>query len=87
MADEPTDVSNKEQLSVVVRYVDSSKVIREAFSSFCHLSDGCTGLASKNELLTEVKDVKDIGLDMNLCRGQGYTVLASNEVNLLRYFT
>ena len=69
MADEATDISNKEQLSVVVRYVDSSKVIREAFLGFCHLSDGCTGLAIKNELL---KEVKDFGLDMNLCRGQGY---------------
>ena len=69
MADEATDISNKEQLSVVVRYVDSSKVIREAFLGFCHLSDGCTGLAIKNELL---KEVKDFGLDMNLCRGHGY---------------
>ena len=69
MADEATDISNKEQLSVIVRYVDSTKVIREAFLGLCHLSDGCTGLATKNELL---KEVKDFGLDMNLCRGQGY---------------
>ena len=31
MADEATDISNKEQLFVVVRYVDDSKVVREAF--------------------------------------------------------
>ena len=55
MADEATDISNKEQLSVVVRYVDDSKVIREAFLGFCQLSDGCTGLAIKNELLKEAK--------------------------------
>ena len=55
--------------SVVVRYVDSSEVIREVFFGFCHLSDGCTGLAIKNELFEEVKDFV---LDMDLCRGQGY---------------
>jgi hypothetical protein len=69
MADEATDISNKEQLSIVVRYVDNSKIIRESFLGFCHLSNGCTGVAIKNEIL---KEIKDFGLDINLCRGQGY---------------
>ena len=66
MADEATDISNKEQLSMVVRYVDSSKIIRESFIGFCHLSDGCTGVAIKNEIL---KQIKDFGLDINLRQG------------------
>ena len=67
MADEATDISNQEQLFLVVRYVDDSKVIGEAFLRFCHLFDDCTGLAIKNELL---KEVKNFGLGVNLCRGQ-----------------
>ena len=59
MANEATDISNKEQLSVVVRYVDDSKVVREAFLDFCHLSDGCTGLAIKNERLKDVNDLNN----------------------------
>ena len=51
MVDEATDISNKEQLSIVVRYLDSCKIIRESFLGFCHLSDGCTGVAIKNEIL------------------------------------
>ena len=50
-------------------YVDNSKIIRELFLGFCHLSNGCTGVAIKNEIL---KEIKDFGLDINLCRGQGY---------------
>ena len=76
MADEATDISNKEQLSIVVKYVDSCKIIRESFSGFCHLSDGCTGVAIKNEEEGNqrfwLKEIKDFGLDLNLCRGQGY---------------
>ncbi|CAB4012011.1 52 kDa repressor of the inhibitor of the kinase-like [Paramuricea clavata] len=69
MADEATDILKKEQLPRVVRYVDNSKIIRESFLGFCHLSNGSTGVAIKNEIL---KEIKDFGLHIKLCRGQGY---------------
>ena len=51
-------------------------------------SDGCTGLAIKNELL---KEVEDFGLDLNLCRGQGYNGAGTvsgiyNDLNLKKLF-
>ena len=67
MADEAADVSNKENLSLVLRYVDSSKNIREEFVGFYLCGEETTGNAIK-ELI--INTVRDLGLTMDNCRGQ-----------------
>ena len=48
MADETTDVSQKEQMTLVIRYVDKDLVVREDFLGFVQVTDslvvlnGCT---------------------------------------------
>ena len=69
MADEAADVSNKENLSLVLRYVDSSKNIREEFVGFRLCGEETTGNATK-ELI--INSVRDLGLTMDNCRGQSY---------------
>ena len=69
IADEAMDSSQKEQLSLVLRYVDSSLDILEEFVGFIHLRDGLTDKAISDAIL---KKVSDLGLDIMNCRGQGY---------------
>ena len=69
LADEAADISNKENLSLVLRYVDSSKNIREEFIGFYLCEDGTTGQAIRGMIL---KAIEDFGLTMNDCRGQSY---------------
>jgi len=69
LADEAMDISGKEQLSFVIRYVDSSHNIREDFLGFVHLKEGLTGKNLSDAIL---KKVNDLGLSINDCRGQGY---------------
>ena len=54
IADEVTDISNKEQLSVVLRYVDPDTIlVREDLVSFFEYDEGITGsnLAEKSLIL------------------------------------
>ena len=70
MADGAADISNKENLSLVLRYVDSSKNIREEFvgtASVC--GDETTGNAIR---VLIINLVRDLGLTMDNCRGQSY---------------
>ena len=70
LADEAADISNKENLSIVIRFVDASNSIREADFVGYHLcKEGTTGVAIKNIIL---KAVSDLGLSMDDCRGQCY---------------
>jgi len=69
LADEAMDCSGKEQLSFVLRYVDSLGNIKEDFLGFLHLEEGLTGEALANTIMTRISD---IGLDIKNCRGQGY---------------
>ena len=69
LADEAADISNKENLSVVLRFVDASKSIREEFVGFYHCIEGTTGETIKTMIL---KVVSDLGLSMDDCRGQCY---------------
>ena len=69
MADEAADVSNKEILSLVLRFVDSSANIREDFVSFHLCGEETTGEAIKDLIL---KSINDLGLNMDDCRGQSY---------------
>ena len=55
MADEAADVSNKENLSLVLRYVDSSKNIREEFVGFRQCGAETTGNAIKELIINSVR--------------------------------
>ena len=69
-ADESADASNQEQLPLVLRFVDESGLIREELAEFLCCSDGTTGLALANLLLTTMTEM---GLQpKEKLRGQGY---------------
>ena len=69
LADKAFDCSNQEQLSRVVRYVDSDCVMRKEFLGFFHCDLELSGKA-----LVETGLDGLINLDLNIgnCRGQGY---------------
>ena len=69
MADEAADISNKENVSVVIRVLDTNKTIREEFIGFHLCEEGLTGEAIK-DIITSA--VADLGLMMEDCRGQCY---------------
>ena len=70
MADEVTDASNKEQLSIVLRYVSPDDGnIREDFMDFIECDAGVTGEALSEKRLG---CLGRYGLDLNLMRGQCY---------------
>ena len=69
IADEATDVSNKENLSLVIRFVDNKQTNREEFAGFHICEEGTTGLAIKNVIINAVTE---LGISMNDCRGQCY---------------
>lgn len=70
LADEAADISNKENISIVVRFVDTSNTIREEFVGFYQCNEGTTGEAIKNLILEVI--VQELGLSMVDCRGQCY---------------
>ena len=69
MSDEVADISNKENLSVVIRFLDSTKTVREEFVGFYLCEDGTTGAAIKDLIIGAVAD---LGLSTDDCRGQCY---------------
>ena len=69
LADEAADVSNLEQLALVLRFVDQSAKIREAFLGFFHCDEGLAGKDIANKLTS---GIKNLGLQLSFCRGQGY---------------
>ena len=67
LSDEAADISNKENLSVVIRFLDSMKTVREEFVGFYLCEDGTTGAAIKDLIIGAVAD---LGLSaMDNCRG------------------
>ena len=68
LADEVTDCGNLEQLSVVIRFVDGDKQIREEFLGFITV-ERITGEALSTALLSWLEEHE---IDVALCRGQGY---------------
>ena len=62
MSDEAADISNKENLSVEIRFLDSSKTVRQEFVGFYLCEDGTTGVASKDLIIGAVAD---LGLSMD----------------------
>jgi len=73
MSDEAADISNKENLSVVIRFLNSTKTVREEFVGFYHCEDGTTGAAIK-DLITGA--VTDLGLSMDDCHASVMMVRA-----------
>ena len=69
LADEVSECSNQEQLSIVIRYVDSDCVIREEFLNFLHCD---LGLSGKPLAATVVGGLINHGLHIRNYRGEGY---------------
>ena len=70
ISDEVTDVSNKEQLSLVLRYVDPNTVhVREDLVSFFECDEGVTGRCLANKI---IRSLQTYGLDLGKLRGQSY---------------
>lgn len=69
VADEVADVSNTEQMSIVLRYVDSQCEIKEEFIAFTSCKSGTTGEALSENILSVLRRH---GLDIDLLRGQAY---------------
>ena len=68
LADEAVDVSVKEQMPLVLRFVDKGDQIREEFGEFVHCDTG-TGSALSEKILFTLDELK---LDARMMRGQGY---------------
>ncbi|XP_064406466.1 52 kDa repressor of the inhibitor of the protein kinase-like [Halichondria panicea] len=68
-ADEAADCSNKEQLPLVLRFVDKVNTIREVFVEFVVCDTGTTGQAIAEKIL---EALKRYGLDISCLRGQCY---------------
>ena len=66
LADESTDCSNKKQLALIIRFVDKNNEIREEFLTLIYMDLG-------EELKSKILEtLRDAGIDMSYCRGQGY---------------
>ena len=68
MTDERTDVSNKEQLTICLRYVDANDKIHEEFIELVNCDSGTTGAALADKIINNLK--KKHGLNMDGLRGQ-----------------
>ena len=69
IADKASDTSNKEQMSLVLKFVDKTYDIREEFLGFLHCKLGLSGKALSETLLGAILELK---LDINDYREQGY---------------
>ncbi len=69
LADEDADISNIEQMEVVVRFVDKKSVIREQFLGFVSCSNGLSGEAISERIFDAMNT---FGLDVRNCCGQEY---------------
>ena len=70
IADEVTDCSNKEQLAIVLRYVNAGdNVIHENFLAFIECDSGITGSALSQKIISFLVS---LGLDLSKLRGHAY---------------
>ena len=68
IADEVTDVSNKEQLSVVLQYIDGdSLLVREHLLAFVECDTGISGQSLASKIIS---CLEKLGLDLSYLRGQ-----------------
>ena len=68
LADEVADCSNKEQMPIFLRYVDSDNAIKEKFLEIVHCNTGTTGQALYDKIIDCL--VNRYQLDIQNCRGQ-----------------
>ncbi|XP_076931429.1 uncharacterized protein LOC143596572 [Bidens hawaiensis] len=68
LVDESSDVSLKEQMAVVVRYVDKLGVVKESFIGVAHVKDTCSSTLKQ----AIVSLLASNQLSMDQVRGQGY---------------
>ncbi|XP_065678506.1 52 kDa repressor of the inhibitor of the protein kinase-like [Hydra vulgaris] len=68
-ADKASDVSQTEQMAVVVWYVDECCKVKEDFLKFVSCNSGLTGVLLSTKIK---KSIHKLGLEMSYCRGQGY---------------
>ncbi len=78
LADEVTDCANLEQVSLVIRFVDSHKNIREDFLGFITV-ERITGESLATALLSWLESHN---VDVSLCRGQGYDGASSTSSSI-----
>ena len=78
IADEAADSSNKEQMSLVLRFVDDNRNIREDFVRFLHCKWGLCGADLAKLILNALTD---LSLNINDCRGQGYDGAVAGHIN------
>ena len=69
LADEASDGSNKEQLPLILRFVDKERNVGEEFVGFYECEDGVTSQVIATLIL---KAVQELGLSMDFCNGQCY---------------
>ena len=69
LADEVIDNSGKEQLALVIRFVEEGGIVREEFLKFILCDEGVSGQQLAEYILLAVNE---FGLDTSNCRGQGY---------------
>ena len=69
LADEAIDSNHKEQLPLVIRFLEKDINIREDFLGFYECAEGISGEAVSNLVLDAVRK---LGLRMEDCRGQCY---------------
>ncbi|XP_046858678.1 52 kDa repressor of the inhibitor of the protein kinase-like [Xenia sp. Carnegie-2017] len=70
IAAETCDISNKEQISLVLRFVVEEFNIREEFFRFIHCSEAMSGKDLASLILKCLNE--EWNLDIRDCRGQGY---------------
>jgi len=68
LADETTDISCQEQLSLCARFVGDDFSVEEYFLKFVPVTD----LSGKELASTVLKNLSQIGIDVSKMRGQGY---------------
>ena len=68
LAEETTDISCQEQLTLCARCVSDDFAIEECFLQFVPITD----LSGKNSASTILNNLSDIGIDVSKIRGQGY---------------
>ena len=67
LADETTDISCQEQLSLCARYLNDDFVIEECFLQFVPITD----LSGKNLASTIITKLSQFGINVSKMRGQG----------------
>ena len=79
LTDEACDVSNVEQMPVILRFVESFTNIQEEFIGFIKCCEGMTENAIASTIL---KSIDDLGMNMKFCRGKDMMVQQTWQENV-----